>query len=196
MINDKEVVGYKQERNVDSASNTETFVAMKVFIDTPRFNGVPFYLRAGKRMNRDAVEISLVFKQVCHILFKEVGCPEEGNVLTIRIQPHQGISTRFIAKEPGYKMKLKPINMDITYIGRVASEEVDAYERIIQDACLGDQMLFNRSDELISSWKFITRILEGWKKGNGKLYSYKGGTWGPEEARDLIEKDGRKWIVK
>lgn len=187
--------GYVQEKNVSPSSKTETFVALKLFVDTPRFKGIPFYVRTGKHLLRNCVEISLVFKQVCHILFKEVGCPEEGNVLTIRIQPEEGIKVRFIAKEPGPIMKLTPINMDFTYKEAFKTKEIDAYQRILQDAFLGDQMLFNRSDELVSSWAFITRILTGWSKGRGMLYSYTEDTWGPEAADKLIRKDGRKWIV-
>lgn len=187
--------GYSQEKNVSANSKTETFVAMKLFVNTPRFKGIPFYVRTGKRLLRNCVEISLVFKQVCHILFKEVGCPEEGNVLTIRIQPEEGIAIRFIAKEPGSVMKLTPINMDFTYKEAFKTKEIDAYQRILQDAFLGDQMLFNRSDELVSSWAFITRILEGWSRGYGKLYLYSGGTLGPEAAQELIKRDGRRWIL-
>lgn len=188
--------GYTMEKNVDQNSKTETFVALKLFIDTPRFKGVPFYVRSGKGLKRDVVEISLVFKQVCHILFKEVGCPEEGNVLTMRIQPDEGINLRFIAKEPGHEMKLSAINMDFTYVEEFhAKEVVDAYEKVLEDAFTGDQMLFNRTDELTSSWRFITDILNAWENQKGVLYSYSKGSWGPDKANNLIEKDGRKWVV-
>lgn len=188
--------GYQLEKNVAHYSETETFVALKLYVDTPRFKNVPFYVRAGKAMKEDVVEISLVFKQVCHILFKEVGCPEEGNILTMRIQPDEGINLRFIAKEPGHEMKLSAINMAFTYASEFKSKEVvDAYERVLQDAFLGDQMLFNKSDELVSSWRFITEILKGWKAGKSGLISYTKGSWGPGEANELIERDGRKWIL-
>lgn len=191
------VAGYRGETNVDRNSTTETFIALKVFVDSQRFENVPFYIRTGKRLPKDAVEISLVFKQVCHLLFREIGCPEEGNILTIRIQPNEGISTRFIAKEPGLKMKLTTIDMEFSYREKFKSyQETEAYERILQDAFLGDQMLFNRSDELVASWTFISKIMEGWSKlPKSDLYLYDSGTWGPTQAQELIKKDGRKWVL-
>lgn len=197
IVSGREVSGYRREHNVLPGSDTETYVAMKLFVDSPRFRNVPFYVRAGKRLNRDVVEISLVFKQVCHVLFREVGCPEEGNILTLRIQPEEGISTRFIAKEPGHKMKLTSIDMDFSYAEVFSRfENVDAYERVLQDAFLGDQMLFNRSDELLYSWGLISRVWEGWERYKVPRHLYKAGTWGPKAADRLIEKDGRKWIIR
>lgn len=200
--------GYKEEENVDSDSSTETFIAMKLFIDTPRFNGVPFYVRAGKKMPKDVVEISIVFIQTCHLLFKEFGCPEEGNILRIRIQPDEGIGIRVIAKKPSFaplkrealegkpetKLKLATVNLEFRYQEEFGGKVSDAYEKILVDILSGDKMLFSRSDELESSWTFITKILEGWRMNNGKLFNHTQGTWGPKEANDLIQKDGRKWI--
>lgn len=188
--------GYTSEKNVPSNSNTETFAAIKLFIDTPRFENIPFYVRAGKKLTKNTVEISLVFLQTCHILFKEYGCPEIGNVLTIKIQPDEGISIRMIAKKPGTKLALETVNMDFTYEEAFRTKGAEAYEKIVLDIFAGDQMLFNRSDELSSSWEFITRILKGWEKekSSGKILNYTPGTWGPKEANDLIEKDGRKWL--
>ncbi len=188
--------GYSQEKNVHSQSATETFVAMKLYADNDKFSNVPFYLRSGKKLAKDIVEISLVFKQVCHLLFKEVGCPEEGNRLTIQIQPNEGIKLRFIAKEPGPKMKLASIDMGFNYKQVFKTKTgIDPYVRILQDVFLGDQMLFNRSDELSTSWELIGKIMDSWKKNNGPLYSYSGDTWGPQEADKLIENDGRKWTI-
>lgn len=186
--------GYKSEKNVDSHSKTETFVAVKLYVDTPRFDGVPFYVRAGKKLAKDTVEISIVFIQTCHLLFKEFGCPEEGNILKIRIQPDEGIGIRVIAKAPGSKLSLKTVDMEFTYKEEFEEKVSDAYEKVLVDIFAGDQMLFNRSDELSSSWKFITRILEGWRHGSGGLLTYEPGTWGPKEANELVERDGRKWL--
>lgn len=186
--------GYLQEKNVNAESQTETFVAMKMFVDTPRFAGVPFYVRTGKKLQQDLVEISLVFNQTCHLLFKEYGCPEIGNVLTIRIQPNEGIRLRVIAKKPGTKLALSTVDMKFSYAEEFSNQKVDAYEKVLQDILLGDQMLFNRSDELESSWTFITNILNGWSSKAAKLYCYKEGGWGPKEATELIERDGRKWL--
>lgn len=185
---------YKLEKNIPANSTTETFVAMKFFVNTPRFANIPFYVRAGKKMPKNTVEISLVFVQTCHILFKEYGCPEIGNVLTIRIQPDEGISIRMIAKKPGTRLALETVNMDFTYEEAFMTKGVEAYEKLLLDIFAGDQVLFNRSDELESSWTFITKILEGWKNKKSRIMNYEAGSWGPKEANDLIEKDGRKWL--
>lgn len=186
--------GYTSEKDVDPQSDTETFVAMKFFVESERFSGVPFYVRAGKEMPKDTVEISIVFIQTCHILFKEFGCPEEGNVLTIRIQPDEGIGIRVIAKKPGQKVALGTVDMEFSYHDEFGSHGVDAYEKLLLDIMVGDQMLFNRSDELESSWRFITNILKGWEMDKAEVPVYKSKTWGPEEARKLLEKDGKKWL--
>lgn len=185
---------YREEKDVSRDSNTETFVAMRLFVDTPRFSDVPFYVRAGQKMPQDLVEINIVFIQTCHILFKEFGCPEEGNILTIRIQPDEGIGIRVIAKKPGAKLSLGTVDMKFSYKEQFKESGKEAYEKLLLDIFEGDQMLFNRSDELESSWEFITKILEGWKSQQLEVRSYKPGTWGPKKAQELIEKDGRKWI--
>lgn len=186
--------GYKDEPDVQPSSQTETFVAMKFFLDTPRFQGVPFYVRAGKEMPENLVEVSLVFKQTCHILFKEVGCPEEGNVLKIRIQPNEGISLQLIAKVPGPNLQLGTTNMHFSYAEQYGTQGIDAYEKVLLDIFQGEQMLFNRSDELAYSWSFIQKIREGWENLQVPLYPYKKGSWGPTAADELIEQDGRKWV--
>ena len=186
--------GYLEEKHVSPESPTETFVAMKFFVDTPRFSDVPFYLRTGKAMEKDTVTISVVFKQTCHSLFKEVGCPEEGNVLTIRIQPDEGLYFKIITKTPGTKLALQTADMHFSYHEQFGGHGTDAYQRLLLDIIKGDQMLFNRSDELASSWKFITNILKGWEAYSSPLFSYPKHSSGPEEAFSLIEKDGRKWI--
>ena len=144
-------------------------------------------------MPKDEVTISIVFLQTCHILFKEYGCPEIGNVLTIRIQPDEGIFLRIIAKKPGAKLALETVDMHFTYKESFEVKGIDAYEKILLDIFSGDQMLFNRSDELASSWKFITDILRGWEKEKPNFPSYKEGTWGPKEADELIKKMG-EWL--
>jgi len=187
---------YKIEKDVPENSITETFIAMKTFVETPRFMGMPFYIRAGKKLAKNSVSISLVFKQTCHILFKEIGCPEEGNILTFHIQPNEGISLKTIAKGLGEKISLNPVNMHFTYEESYKSKGHDAYQKVLNDIISGDQMLFNRSDELDSSWEFITEILKKWETGTAPLPQYKAGSWGPKSSDNLIEKDGRKWIDK
>lgn len=185
---------YKKENDVNPDSQTETFVAMKFSLNTQRWEHVPVYVRAGKKMAKDVVEISIVFIQTCHVLFKEAGCPEIGNVLTIRIQPDEGISMRVIAKKPGTKLALAPVNMKFSYADEFGVKGTDAYEKLLMDIFAGDQMLFNRSDELESSWQFITDILKGWEQYEQPLYAYDDDSEGPQEANDLIEKDGRRWL--
>ena len=196
---------YTAEAGVAENSQTETYVAMKLFVDTPRFQDVPFYVRAGKKMPKEVIEISIVFIQTCHLLFKEYGCPEIGNVLTIRIQPDEGIKLRVIAKQPGGKVALGAVDMNFSYHQAFGNHGIDAYEKLLMDIFKGDQMLFNRSDELESSWKLISHILKGWsrlaepdpasqdEKDSG-IPTYESGTWGPELAKKLIEKDGKKWL--
>jgi glucose-6-phosphate 1-dehydrogenase len=186
--------GYRKEKNVLPNSKTETFVGMKLFVDTPRFSGVPFYVKAGRKMPKEVMEISVVFIQTCHILFKEYGCPEIGNVITFRIQPNEGISLRFIAKEPGAKLGLDSVDMKFNYKESFGTSGLEAYQRVLLDIFAGDQVLFNRSDELESSWKLITEILRRWESEKEEIQTYKQASWGPKEASELIEKDGRKWL--
>jgi glucose-6-phosphate 1-dehydrogenase len=187
--------GYLTEKDVAPGSKTETFVAAKLFMDSPRFKGVPFYVRAGKKMPEDLVEVSIVFTQTCHVLFKDYGCPETGNVLSIRIQPHEGISLRFIAKKPGIELDLKTVNMKFSYKDEFEEEITEAYERILMDIFRGDQTLCSRSDELDYSWELITKILAGWSGPTApNLLVYEPGSWGPKEADDLIKRDGLDWL--
>jgi len=186
--------GYTKERNVAPDSQTDTFIAAKLFVDTPRFADVPFYIRAGKKMAEEVMEIKVVFKQTCHILFKEFGCPEVGNVLTIRIQPNEGITLRMIAKKPGNTLSLDTVDMRFSYHQSFGHHGADAYEKILLDILAGDQMLFNRSDELESSWNLISTILKGWEIEKKAVPVYKEGSWGPDDANQLIESDGRKWL--
>jgi len=185
---------YRQEKNIMPNSQTETFIAAKLFVDTPRFSEVPFYLRAGKKMENEMMEIKVVFKQTCHILFKEYGCPEVGNVLTVRIQPDEGITLQVIAKEPGNNLHLNTVDMRFSYHQTFGGHGADAYEKILLDILHGDQMLFNRSDELESSWHLISTILEGWEIEEGSITLYDSQTWGPQSANRLIEKDQRRWL--
>lgn len=186
--------GYREEKNITPDSQTETFAAMKLYVDTPRFENVPFYLRLGKKMEKEMMDIKIVFKQTCHLLFKEYGCPEVGNVLTIRIQPDEGITMRVIAKQPSSKLGLATVDMNFSYHQSFGGRGADAYEKILMDILVGDQMLFNRSDELESSWQLISDILRGWEEERGDIAVYPQSSWGPKEAFSLIEKDGRKWL--
>jgi glucose-6-phosphate 1-dehydrogenase len=186
--------GFTDIKNVNPNSQTETLFALKMFFDTPRFMDVPFYIRAGKYMDKDVVEMHIVFKQTCHLLFKEYGCPEIGNVLTVRIQPDEGIHLRMIAKRPGTGVALDTVKMHFSYAQEFGRTGADAYTKLLLDIFSGDQMLFNRSDELSFTWKFITDILKGWETDKKSILSYSPKTSGPAEVYTLIQKDGRKWI--
>ncbi len=185
--------GYRDEPDVASDSSTETFLATKLFVNTPRFENVPFYIRVGKKMPKDVVEISVVFIQTCHILFKEYGCPEIGNVITFRIQPDEGISLRVIAKQPGAKLKLGSVDMKFDYKSGFGTQGLDAYEKILLDIFAGDQILFSRSDEIENSWSLLDNMIKEWKKERA-VPVYKPGEWGPKGANELIEKDGKHWL--
>jgi len=198
--------GYRKEKNVLSDSQTETFVALKLMIDTPRWRGVPFYLRAGKHLGRKVTEINIHYKKpaVCQMdpkdpakmvcLFPE---PEvRRNVLAIRVEPDEGIALRLMAKKPGFTMKLAPVEMEFTYRQAFAAAPAPtAYERLLLDAIRGDQTLFARTDGIDASWTFVTKILDGWKKMKDRLLPYTAGSWGPKSADTFIEKDGRHWFL-
>jgi glucose-6-phosphate 1-dehydrogenase len=187
------VPGYRQEPNVSPTSAVETFVAMRLEIDNWRFAGVPIYLRAGKRLTKRITEISIHFKRVPHALLAQGG-PVEPDVLAIRIQPDEGIGLRFVAKVPGPSMTLRPVTMDFRYGSTFGGSGPEAYERLILDAMLGDPTLFARADEVVAAWHFVSPILEAWGASEAPHFpSYAAGTWGPPEAFDLIERDGRSW---
>jgi len=185
--------GYLNDANVMPASQTETYTAMKLLVETERFSGVPFYIRAGKNMQRDDISISVVFIQTCHILFKEYGCPEVGNVLTFRIQPNEGISLRVIAKRPGPTLSLGTVGMRFDYKNDFGTVGLDAYEKVLLDIFSGDQTLFTRSDEIQNSWSLLDSVLKEWQNDKN-LPVYKGESWGPKEGIELIEKDNRRWL--
>jgi glucose-6-phosphate 1-dehydrogenase len=189
-----EVPGYLQEPGVAPNSQTETYVALKLHIDNWRWAGVPFYLRTGKRLPKRATDITIQFKRVPHILYKETDALIEPNLLSLRIQPNEGISLKFGAKVPGTAMQIRPVNMDFFYNASFGGAPPEAYERLLLDCMLGDSTLFTRDDEVEAAWKIITSILEGWHtSGKPPLVTYEAGTWGPQEAETLIEQDGRTW---
>jgi glucose-6-phosphate 1-dehydrogenase len=187
--------GYRDEPRVDPQSTTETYVALKLFIDNWRWAGVPFYLRTGKHLPRRVSEIAIQFHKAPHPPFAEhVTQSLEPNVLAIRIQPDEGITLKTTAKVPGPSMRLRSVNMGFLYGTSFLVESPDAYERLLLDCMLGDSTLFPRRDGIEASWEPITRILEGWEQaGVSELPGYSAGTWGPDEADRFIEQDGRQW---
>jgi glucose-6-phosphate 1-dehydrogenase len=189
----KPVPAYRQERNVAPDSRTETFVALKLFIDNWRWASVPFYLRHGKRLPKGVAEIAIQFKAPPAVLFAtESPVPLQPNVLVLRIQPDEGIAIRMNAKVPGNMVNLQPVKMDFRYGGSFGASSPEAYERLLHDAIVGDSTLFTRRDEVERSWQIIDAIIEGWDASPAP-FPYESGTWGPAEANEFIERDGREW---
>jgi glucose-6-phosphate 1-dehydrogenase len=186
-------VGYQQEDNVTKKSTTETFVAGKFFIDNTRWKGVPFLLRTGKSLPRQASVIVIQFKDTPHKIFKDDVVP---NRLVISIQPEQEISLLFESKVPGVHMKLKPVEMDFTYKESYNEATPEAYEALLLDVIEGDATLFMRSDLVEASWKVVMPILNAWKKNPKKeLHTYKAGTWGPLAAKALLQPHAKDWLL-
>ncbi len=188
------VVGYRSEAEVDPESETETYVAARLFVDDWRWAGIPFYLRAGKRLPKRATEIAIQFKQVPHAMFKESNATPEANLLALRIQPDEGILLRFAAKVPGLGVDVRSVNMDFTYGSAFSVDSPDAYETLILDALLGDASLFTRSDEVEKAWGIVTPIIDAWADAAPPdLPNYAAGSWGPETADALLARDGQRW---
>jgi len=190
------VIGYTQENGVSPSSTTETFVIIKAFIDNWRWAGVPFYLRTGKHLPKRVSEIAIQFKQPPLMIFKhsEAHGQVEPNVLTMRIQPDEGISLKFGAKVPGSEMQIRAVNMDFFYGSSFVREQPEAYERLILDCMMGDSTLFTRSDEVEAAWTFVQGILDEWKnEPRETILTYESGSWGPQAADEFIWRDGRRW---
>ena len=189
-----EVPGYREEPDVAKDSTVETFVALKVHVDNWRWGGVPFYVRAGKRMARRVTEIAVQFKSVPHPLFQSPDGGITPNVLALRIQPDEGIAVRFTSKEPGQHTILRDVAMDFRYGAAFGSNTPEAYERLLLDAMRGEATLFTRRDEVEEQWAFMDHVFDAWQAaGNVPPPMYSAGSWGPDAADDLLAKDGRRW---
>ncbi len=188
------VPGYHREKGVAPGSSTETYAALKVFIDNWRWQGVPFYLRTGKRLPLRGSEIAIQYKDVPHSLFKEVEKVLEPNVLCFRVQPNEGISLRFETKVPGLQPDMAPVEMDFNYQEAFNAPLPEAYERLVLDCISGDMTLFARRDWVEMSWDYLDPILEYWVARPSKnLFQYPAGSWGPKEADALLAAGGQTW---
>ncbi len=189
------VPAYRSEPKVSLNSTTETFAALKFFIDNWRWADVPFYLRSGKRLAKRASEISIQFRRVPHLLFRGTPCDRiEPNLLTVHIQPDEGMSLRFSAKIPGPVMQIRPVTMNFRYGEAFGASPPTAYETLLLDCMLGDATLFNRQDAVELSWELVDPILNRWRQDGEKgLAFYESGGWGPAEADAFIAADGRAW---
>lgn len=194
-INGKPVIGYRQEERVNPESMTETYVALKVHVDTWRWSGVPFYIRNGKRLAKGGAEIAVQFKNAPGVLFGHGGTPVGPNVLVLRIQPEEGISLRIQSKRPGNAVRIEPVKMDFLYNTSFAKASPEAYERLLLDSMAGDATLFARRDEVEGAWKFVDLIEQAWHKHAPAppLHPYPAGSWGPTAADELMEREGRAW---
>jgi glucose-6-phosphate 1-dehydrogenase len=189
------VKAYREEERVDPNSTTETYVALKLFIDNWRWAGVPFYLRTGKRLPKRVSEIAIQFRRAPHLLFSADASERmEPNVLALGIQPDESIALKFAVKVPGPTMQLRSVNMAFQYGTSFNVRSPEAYERLLLDAMLGDGTLFTRRDEVEAAWDIVTGILRGWARQKvDRLPEYEAGTWGPPEADAFIQMDGRSW---
>jgi glucose-6-phosphate 1-dehydrogenase len=194
-VHGEEVPAYVEEPDVASNSRVETYVAMRCFVDNWRWSGVPFYVRAGKRLARRVTEIAIVFHEVPRTLFRASNANSQGgitpNVLSVRIQPDEGIALRFISKEPGQQTVLRDVAMDFRYGAVFGSNTPEAYERLLLDAMRGEATLFTRRDEVEAQWRYIDPVLAAFE--TQPLPVYAAGSWGPDLADDLITRDARRW---
>lgn len=189
------VAGYRAEPAVDPDSPTETFVALRLFIDNWRWADVPFYVRTGKRLPHRVTEIAVRFRGTPLPVFGDPAVTgAEPNLLVLRIQPDEGIFLRFGAKVPGHALRIRPMEMDFHYETSFDGVLPEAYERLLLDCMLGDATLFMRDDEVEAAWAVITSILDGWEdRSDAAPYPYAAGSWGPPQADALLARDGRWW---
>jgi glucose-6-phosphate 1-dehydrogenase len=186
---------YRDEPEVAPGSQTETYVALRLMIESWRWAGVPFYLRTGKAMPTRVTEVAVEFKRPPLALFARGGAPAiDPNILAVRIQPDEGILLRFGAKVPGQGLQIRNVNMDFRYGSSFAIDPPDAYETLLLDAMIGDASLFTRGDEVERAWAIIDPIVDAWRSGTGgPVHYYGAGSWGPPAADELLERDGRTW---
>lgn len=192
-INNEPVCGYLDEEGMPPASNTETFVALKVMIDNMRWAGIPFYLRTGKRLPERLCQIVVQFKEISHSIFQTSTQPVLSNKLVIDLQPDESITLRLCGKRFGPGMEIRTMDLNLNPGARSNRKPVDAYERLIVDVVHGDQTLFLRQDELEQAWEWVKPILTEWEKSTAPPEEYSAGSWGPSAATLLLAKDGKLW---
>jgi glucose-6-phosphate 1-dehydrogenase len=192
-VDGEAVRGYLEEDKVASTSTTETFVALRLQVENWRWAGVPFYLRTGKRLPTRVSEIAVHFRQPPFMMFRDTSVRTLNcNVLVIRVQPEEGITLAVDAKVPGQTLDLQTVAMDFRYDEVFAQTPSTGYETLLYDALTGDQTLFHRADSTEVSWRAVMPILEAWRS-QSRPVCYQAGSWGPEDAHELLERDGRTW---
>lgn len=193
-VKGESVRGYREEKGVNPESRTETYTALKFYIDNWRWGGVPFYIRTGKRLPTRVTEVVIHFKPTPHFLFSQQDKSNSCNQLVIRIQPDEGILLKIGMKVPGQGFQVQNINLDFHYSDLSNTYLPTAYERLIHDCMIGDSTLYQRGDAVEAAWKFVDPILKAWNDDHKiPVYGYPAGTWGPENADDLIEEIGMTW---
>jgi glucose-6-phosphate 1-dehydrogenase len=194
-VDGKTVAGYHDEPGVNSASTTETYIAMRCQLDSWRWAGVPFYLRTGKRLPKRTTEIAIQFRRPPLQIFKRTSpTPVAPNLLIVNVQPDEGISLRFEAKLPGTRMQIAPVMMNFRYRTAFGGPVPEAYETLLLDAMLGDPTLFARHDFVEAAWALITPVHEAWcAMAATSIPQYEAGEWGPSEADQFLARDGRRW---
>lgn len=196
-IGGERVPAYREEPSVVAASNAETYAALKLHVDNWRWQGVPFYLRTGKRMAASVSEISIRFQEVPHHAFPaSVGLNAQPARLVIQIQPEQGIVLKFMAKEPGSPLRLRPVDMRFSYREAFRASAPEAYETLLRDVMMGDATLFMRADQVEAAWQILMPVLEAWQDNPAPDFpNYAAGSWGPEAAEVLVARDGKSWLT-
>ncbi len=191
----KAVRGYREEENTDPSSETETYAALTAFIDSPRWEGVPFFLRTGKRLAKKLTEISIRFKSPGKDIFSEWLLPQDvANTLTIRVQPDESVVALFNSKVPGFSQEISPVKMNFSYGSSFGAALPEAYERLLLDAIAGDSTLYMRNDEIEASWEFIDSLVNGIRgRGKKRIAFYPAGSQGPQEAKKLTSAYGARW---
>jgi glucose-6-phosphate 1-dehydrogenase len=187
--------GFREEPGVDPDSNTDTFAAAAFFIDNWRWAGVPFFVRTGKKLPKRVTEIAIQYNSAPLALFASADgdLPERPNLLILRIQPEEGISLRFVSKQPGSGMRLRPVSMDFKYGASFGGRSPTAYETLLVDALVGDATLYTRQDMVEASWRVVEPILECWQSHKFRFPNYQPGEWGPKEADEMLARFGRQW---
>ncbi len=194
-IKGKEIAGYRSAGGVDPNSNTETFAALKFYLDNWRWKDVPFYMRTGKALKKKKSSITIQFKPVSHQLFPCEVTNSTPNVLVINIQPRMGIMLGMQAKQPGLRMLLNNVNMNFDYDSSFMAQSPEAYETLLLDVMQGDSTLFMRADQVEAAWKIIMPVLEYWENNPAADFpNYEAGSWGPRQAEELLARDGRSWL--
>ncbi|HKK14821.1 MAG TPA: glucose-6-phosphate dehydrogenase [Gammaproteobacteria bacterium] len=196
-LNGEKVPGYREEPDVAQNSSRETYAALKLHVDNWRWQDVPFYLRTGKRLSADVSEVSIRFRDVPHCAFPDSsGINTHPARLVIQIQPEEGVVVKFMAKEPGTQMRLRPVNMRFSYQETFKTSSPAAYETLLRELMGGDATLFMRSDQVEAAWRLLTPVLERWDGAFAPDFpNYTAGSWGPESSEVMVARDGNIWLT-